>query len=61
MKKALALRPDYDERWLILNLLYRRRPTRLPRKRNETSFTSWLTNLVDKVKEIKQQRAEHRQ
>jgi hypothetical protein len=61
MKKALALRPDYDDAMAYLNLLYRRTTDTVATKTERDELYQLADDLVDKVKEIKQQRAEHRQ
>ena len=61
MKKALALRPDYDDAMAYLNLLYRRKTDTVATKTERDELYQLADDLVDKVKEIKQQRAEHRQ
>jgi hypothetical protein len=62
MKKAIALKPDYDDAMAYLNLLYRRKAYDLVQSREEqASYLKQADDLLDKVKEIKQKRASQQQ
>lgn len=59
MKKALSLRSDYDDAMAYLNLLYRRKADIVETQADREQLLKMADDLVDKVKEIKTQRAEH--
>lgn len=61
LKKAISLRPDYDDAMAYLNLLYRRKADMVESADERTSYLKQADDLVDKVKEIKQRRAEQPQ
>jgi tetratricopeptide (TPR) repeat protein len=58
MKKAMALRPDYDDAMAYLNLLYRRKADIVDSEAAREELLNRADDLIDKVKEIKQKRAE---
>lgn len=57
LKKAIELRPDYDDAMAYLNLLYRRKADMVESAEERAQFQKLADDLVDKVKEIKQRRA----
>jgi tetratricopeptide (TPR) repeat protein len=59
LKKAIELRPDYDDAMAYLNLLYRRKADMVESADERASLQKQADDLVDKVKEIKQKRAEN--
>jgi tetratricopeptide (TPR) repeat protein len=61
LQKAIQLRPDYDDAMAYLNLLYRRRADMVESADERASLLKQADDLVDKVKEIKQKRAEQPQ
>jgi len=61
LKKAIELRPDYDDAMAYLNLLYRRKADMVESAEERASLKKQADDLVDKVKEIKQRRAEQPQ
>ena len=61
LKKAIELRPDYDDAMAYLNLLYRRKADMVESAEERASFQKQADGLLDKVKEIKQKRAEQPQ
>jgi len=58
LKKATELNPDYDDAMTYLNLLYRRKADTVESSAERDSYTKMADDLLDKVKEIKQKRAE---
>ena len=60
MKHAIELRPDYDDAMAYLNLLYRRKADAVYDQGERDPLLKMADDLVDKVKEIKQRRAESR-
>src|SRR6516162_1697388 len=58
LKKATELNPDYDDAMTYLNLLYRRKADTVESSTERDSYTKMADDLLDKVKEIKQKRAE---
>jgi tetratricopeptide (TPR) repeat protein len=58
LKKAIDLRPDYDDAMTYLNLLYRRKADMVESSTERDQYTKMADDLLDKVKEIKQKRAE---
>ncbi len=58
LKKAIELRPDYDDAMAYLNLLYRQKADMEPAKEARDSDMKLADELVDKVKEIKQRKME---
>jgi tetratricopeptide (TPR) repeat protein len=58
LKHAIDLRPEYDDAMAYLNLLYRRKADTVADASERDELTKMADDLVDKVKEIKQRRAE---
>jgi tetratricopeptide (TPR) repeat protein len=58
LKKAIELRPDYEDAMAYLNLLYRRRADQVATAEERESLVKLADDLVDKVKEIKQKKME---
>jgi tetratricopeptide (TPR) repeat protein len=58
LKKAIERRPDYDDAMTYLNLLYRRKADMVDSTAERDALTKQADDLLDKVKEIKQKRAE---
>jgi tetratricopeptide (TPR) repeat protein len=61
LQKAIQVRPDYDDAMAYLNLLYRRKADMVESADERASLLKQADDLVDKVKEIKQKRAEQPQ
>jgi tetratricopeptide (TPR) repeat protein len=61
LQKAIQLRPDYDDAMAYLNLLYRRKADMVESAEERASLKKQADDLIDKVKEIKQKRAEQPQ
>ena len=61
LQKAIQLRPDYDDAMAYLNLLYRRKADMVESADERDNYLKQADDLVDKVKEIKQKRAEQPQ
>jgi len=61
LKKAIELKPDYDDAMTYLNLLYRRKADMVDSTQERDQYTKMADDLLDKVKEIKQKRAEQPQ
>jgi tetratricopeptide (TPR) repeat protein len=61
LQKAIQLRPDYDDAMAYLNLLYRRKADIVESADERASLQRQADDLIDKVKEIKQKRAEQPQ
>jgi tetratricopeptide (TPR) repeat protein len=61
LQKAIAIKPDYDDAMAYLNLLYRRKADMVESADERASYQKQADALVDKVKEIKQKRAEQPQ
>jgi len=57
LKKAIDLRPDYDDAMAYLNLLYRRKADAVSSMDERNALKKQADDLVDKVKEVKQKRA----
>jgi hypothetical protein len=58
LQKAILLRPEYDDAMAYLNLLYRRKADMVGTVDERNALLKQADDLVDKVKEIKQKRAE---
>jgi tetratricopeptide (TPR) repeat protein len=58
LQTAIKLRPDYDDAMAYLNLLYRRKADMVESADERASLQKQADELIDKVKEIKQKRAE---
>jgi len=61
LQKAIQLRPDYDDAMAYLNLLFRRKADMVGSADERDNYLKQADDLVDKVKEIKQKRAEQPQ
>jgi tetratricopeptide (TPR) repeat protein len=57
-KRAVSIKPDYDDAMLYLNLMYRRKADVVTGEREREELTQMADDLIDKVKEIKTQRAQ---
>jgi tetratricopeptide (TPR) repeat protein len=57
LQKAIVLRPDYDDAMAYLNLLLRRKADQVDDMNERTALQKQADDLVDKVKDIKQQKA----
>jgi tetratricopeptide (TPR) repeat protein len=58
LQKALQLKPDYDDAMAYLSLLYRRKADMVDSAEERDNLTKQADALLEKVKEIKQKRAE---
>jgi len=58
LKKAIELNTEYDDAMTYLNLLYRRKADMVESSAERDAYTKQADDLLDKVKEIKQKRAE---
>jgi tetratricopeptide (TPR) repeat protein len=58
LKKAVELKPDYEDAMTYLNLLYRRKADMVESTAERDSYTKQADDLLEKVKEIKQKKAE---
>jgi translation initiation factor 2B subunit (eIF-2B alpha/beta/delta family) len=58
LKKAIELNPNYEDAMTYLNLLYRRKADMVESTAERDSYTKQADDLLDKVKEIKQKKAE---
>jgi tetratricopeptide (TPR) repeat protein len=58
LKHAIELRPDYDDAMAYLNLLYRRKADTVTSESEREQLLKMADDLIDKIKEIKQKRAE---
>lgn len=58
LKKAVEVKPDYDDAMTYLNLLYRRKADMVESASERDALEKQADDLLDKVKEIKQKRAE---
>jgi tetratricopeptide (TPR) repeat protein len=61
VQKAVQLRPDYDDAMAYLNLLYRRKADMVESNDERASLKKQADDLLEKIKEIKQKRAEQPQ
>ena len=61
LQKSIQLKPDYDDAMAYLNLLYRRKADLVESAEERDNYLKQADDLVDKVKEIKQKRAEQPQ
>jgi len=61
LQKSIQIKPDYDDAMAYLNLLYRRKADMVESANERASLKKQADELVDKVKEIKQKRAEQPQ
>ena len=58
LKKALELRPEYDDAMAYLNLLLRRKADEAATPDERASLLKQADDLVEKAKEIKQKKME---
>jgi tetratricopeptide (TPR) repeat protein len=58
LKKATEINTSYDDAMTYLNLLYRRKADMVESTAERDAYTKQADDLLDKVKEIKQKRAE---
>jgi tetratricopeptide (TPR) repeat protein len=58
LRKAIELRPDYDDAMAYLNLLLRRKADEVSSPDERASLLEQADALIDKAKEIKQKKAE---
>jgi hypothetical protein len=58
LQKAIELNPEYDDAMTYLNLLYRRKADMVESAAERDALTKQADALLDKVKEIKQKRAD---
>jgi tetratricopeptide (TPR) repeat protein len=58
LNHAISIRPDYDDAMAYLNLLYRRKADTVASESEREQLIKMADDLVDKVKDIKQKRAE---
>jgi len=58
LKKAIQINPEYDDAMTYLKLLYRRKADMVESSVERDALTRKADDLLDKVKEIKQKRAE---
>jgi hypothetical protein len=61
LKKSIEVKPDYDDAMAYLNLLYRRKADMVESAEEREALKKQADDLLDKVKEIKQRRAEQPQ
>jgi len=61
LQKAITARPDYDDAMAYLNLLYRRKADMVESNDERASLQKQADDLLDKIKEIKQKRADQPQ
>jgi Tfp pilus assembly protein PilF len=58
LNHAISIKPDYDDAMAYLNLLYRRKADTVASESEREQLIKMADDLVDTVKDIKQQRAE---
>lgn len=58
LKHALSIKPDYDDAMAYLNLMYRRKADTVASESEREQLIQMADELIDKVKDIKQKRAE---
>jgi len=58
LKHAISIKPDYDDAMAYLNLLYRRKADTVASQGEREQLIKMADDLIDKVKDIKQKRAE---
>jgi hypothetical protein len=61
LKKSIEVKQDYDDAMAYLNLLYRRKADMVESAEEREALKNQADGLLDKVKEIKQKRAEQPQ
>lgn len=58
LNQAISIKPDYDDAMAYLNLLYRRKADTVASESEREQLIKMADDLIDKVKDIKQKRAE---
>jgi tetratricopeptide (TPR) repeat protein len=58
LKHAISIKPDYDDAMAYLNLMYRRKADTSASESEREQLIKMADDLIDKVKDIKQGRAE---
>jgi len=58
LKHAISIKPDYDDAMAYSNLLYRRKADTVASQGEREQLIKMADDLIDKVKDIKQKRAE---
>jgi len=58
LNHAILIKPDYDDAMAYLNLLYRRKADTVASETERAQLIKMADDLTDKVKDIKQKRAE---
>jgi tetratricopeptide (TPR) repeat protein len=58
LKRAMALKPDYDDAMAYLDLLYRRKADTMADESERRQLQKMADDLIDKVMTIKQKKAE---
>ena len=58
LNKSIELQPDYDDAMAYLNLLLRRKADMVASDEDRAALEKQADDLVDKVKEIKEKKAE---
>jgi Tfp pilus assembly protein PilF len=58
LNHAISIKPDYDDAMAYLNLLYRRKADTVASESEREQLIKMADDLIDKVKDIKQKRAE---
>src|SRR6266550_1560428 len=58
LNRAILIKPDYDDAMAYLNLLYRRKADTVASETERAQLIKMADDLIDKVKDIKQKRAE---
>jgi tetratricopeptide (TPR) repeat protein len=58
LNHAISIRPDYDDAMAYLNLLYRRKADTVASESEREQLIKTADDLIDKVKDIKQKRAD---
>lgn len=61
LKRAIALKPDYDDAMVYLNLLYRRKADMAATPAEREQYTNQADELLDRVKEIKEKKMQSAQ
>ncbi|HKM68249.1 MAG TPA: hypothetical protein VJX70_13855 [Candidatus Acidoferrum sp.] len=61
LQQAIKINPDYDDAMTYLNLLYRRKADMVEASAERDALTKQADELLDKVKEIKQKRADQQE
>ena len=58
LNHGILIKPDYDDAMAYLNLLYRRKADTVASETERAQLIKMADDLIDKVKDIKQKRAE---